>query len=347
MRARPSMHVFNVCQKLSKVELVLLGMVSALLLICTFETIWPIPPPLSISTTNSQLKRGSPPALTADAGSPPQLYRNAYASLSVGDGVLYGTLVLFHSLRQVDARADFVALVYNISQQAYDKLHSFGIRTYAVEPISFENTYINWEEGKHMSSRDEILWSKLRVWQLEDYDKVVLLDADLFALQNADELFEMPEFSACPMADRKEKIQFWASAEYGLRLHSKITKNLISNLPGWSGLNSGVTVLAPSNATFSSLINELGILPNRPCCPSQEFLLHYFEERGKFFRLPMVYNGRLAKDMEDAERESLTRHLKLYHFVGEKPWKARTNKNKLHRLWWQYKDEIDAILDSD
>ncbi|KAJ1563842.1 hypothetical protein HK405_000569, partial [Cladochytrium tenue] len=38
-------------------------------------------------------------ALTADADSPPQASRHAFASLCVGEEVLDGALVMFHSLR--------------------------------------------------------------------------------------------------------------------------------------------------------------------------------------------------------------------------------------------------------
>ena len=59
-----------------------------------------------------------------------------------------------------------------------------------------------------MVKRDQILWTKLRVWQLDDYDKVVMIDADMLVLKNVDELFKMPELSACSMIEKGEKIQY-------------------------------------------------------------------------------------------------------------------------------------------
>ncbi|KAJ3126713.1 hypothetical protein HK101_005713, partial [Irineochytrium annulatum] len=280
------------------------------------------------------------PALRPHRGSPAQESSFAYASLCVGDAILSGTLVLFHSLRKVNANADLVAMTYNVSEESLRHLHRYGVRTYPVEPLEVETVISSRLEA--MEARDDILWTKLRVWQLEDYTRVIMMDADLLVLRNSDELFEYPELAACPMADQKEKIQFYQTAEYGLAVRNKVDrkKDRSNLLPGWSGLNSGVTVLAPSNLTFTLMMNELSIIPHRPCCPSQEFIFHYFEERGRFFRLPLVYNSRLS---EDGEGGPMPLHIKIYHFVSGKPWKKR-DSFVLNKIWWQYKEEVDAML---
>lgn len=35
------------------------------------------------------------------------------------------------------------------------------------------------------------VWTKLRAWDLEEYDRVVLVDSDMLVRANMDELFEM------------------------------------------------------------------------------------------------------------------------------------------------------------
>lgn len=101
-----------------------------------------------------------PPAIQPNLGSPPQLHRQAYASLSVGDSFVLGTLVLFHSLKAVEAEADFVAMIYNMSPHSVKLLHSYGIRTYTVAPLDV--TPYRDVKGESMEYRDGILWSKLR-----------------------------------------------------------------------------------------------------------------------------------------------------------------------------------------
>ncbi|KAJ3332038.1 hypothetical protein HDU76_001496 [Blyttiomyces sp. JEL0837] len=304
------------------------------------------PVPKSNNVGKQVIKRGKAfihrGDLVPNKGSPPQAYNHAYVSLCVGDSIIYGSLVLFQSLRKTGAKADFVALTYNLSDANLARLHSLGVRTYTVSPIKLE-TYLM-PKGESMTRRDGILWSKLRVWQLEDYDKVIMLDADLFVLRNVDELFTLPELSGASMMDTKEKILFFKSSEYGLRIRNKLDrKNEKVLLEGWSGLNSGVTVVEPSNRTFTDMLSELTIIPNRPCCPSQEFLYNFFEERRRFFRLPQVYNTRTVSD--EKLNSQLFRYAKIYHFVGAKPWKRRDN-GRLNRLWWEYKEEVDRALAS-
>jgi alpha-N-acetylglucosamine transferase len=197
------------------------------------------------------------------------------------------------------------------------------------------------KKGEKIEKRDGILWSKLRVWQLEDYQKVILLDSDLIVLKNVDELFQYPELAGSAMMDKKEKILFFRSSSYGLGKRSKYERNKIDEimLEGWSGLNSGVTVVEPSNTTFTKMINELSIIPNRPCCPSQEFIYNYFETRNRFFRLPFVYNARPVGNT--ANIISILQHAKIYHFVGAKPWKRRDKFSSMNSLWWRYKDDLE------
>ncbi|KAI8799343.1 nucleotide-diphospho-sugar transferase [Cladochytrium replicatum] len=282
--------------------------------------------------------------LSPHASSPQKSSPYAYATLCVGNSAVMGASVLFHSLRKAGStQGDFVALTYNVSIPTLRFLHQMNVRTYKITPLQVRFHYLS-PKRESTSLRDGILWSKLRVWQLEDYDKVVMMDSDMIALQSIDELFRMPEFAGAPTVDaQKEKIQFWKTGEYGLRFGNTVQRS-VAEFPrlvtGWSGLNSGITVLVPSNATFGELLNELEIIPNRPCCPSQEFLYHFFESRKRFYRLPQTYNGRLFGD-GDSVAHAVT---KVFHFVGEKPWK-REDGTKLNTLWWKYKREVDALTD--
>lgn len=104
----------------------------------------------------------------------------------------------------------------------------------------------------------------------------------MFVLKPIDPLFSYPELAGSATIHKKEKVMFWKNSMYSLEVNNRVFKwksdenDLLIN---WSGLNSGVTVVKPSNITLSSLLNELGILPIRTCCPSQEFLYNYFNSR--------------------------------------------------------------------
>ncbi|KAJ3407288.1 hypothetical protein CcCBS67573_g02308 [Chytriomyces confervae] len=294
--------------------------------------------------------RQSLPIVNADA----QKY--AYASLCFGDVTVDGTLVLFMALKAHNAQADFVALTHNLSRAAETRLARHGVRSISVEPLQTKKHYMTAKKKPQTDFRDAILWSKLRAWQLTDYSKVIMMDADLLVLENVDELFQMPQVAASAMVHPSEKISFFKTSEYGMRPRNKIDRKSrdSSVLEGWSGLNSGVTVLKPSNETFQNLLSELSIIPNRPCCPSQEFIYNFFEERKQYFRLPAVYNGRVIssaanggddEDTEDSNASSLAlRQLtKIHHFVGAKPWKKRDVSSVMNRLWWEYMDKVTEI----
>ena len=164
---------------------------------------------------------------------------HAYATLCVGDSFVIGTLVLFHSLRKTGANADFVVLAANISQKSTKYLEKSGIIVKIVEPLVVSNYHSN----SKSDARDSILWTKLRVWQLEEYSKVIMLDSDLFVLKNSDELFNYPEFASTPMVDPSEKTLFFSSPEMGLITRNKAKQESnfpqSSLLPHWSGVNSG------------------------------------------------------------------------------------------------------------
>jgi alpha-N-acetylglucosamine transferase len=68
-------------------------------------------------------------------------------------------------------------------------------------------------------------FAKLRLWELEQYDNVVFIDADAIVVRNIDRLFSYPEFSAAP--------------------------NVYEGLADFHRLNSGVFTAKPSKKTFA------------------------------------------------------------------------------------------------
>jgi len=272
--------------------------------------------------------------------------KQAYVTLCVGDNSVQGTMVLFHSLSKVKTKRKFVAMVRNVSESNLLRLKSFGVEIVKNEPLDIELL----ASVEDMEDRDQKLMSKLRVWELVQYQKIVQMDSDMIALQNVDELFEMPEISACPMSDDDEKILFYERAGIHPRDYIKL-EAIPENprlLPGWSGLNSGIVVLKPSLETFNDMMSQLSKYPRRLCCPSQEFLYNYFERKRSFFRLPTVYNTRRLGNLKDARQSQLfEQYAKVYHFVYHvKPWEnAPGNRTfPLVNDWWKLSDEVDEIM---
>lgn len=253
--------------------------------------------------------------------------------------------MLFHSLKLSGTKKKFVVMYRAVRESNLARLRDFGVELIPNHPLEISLL----SSDNEMEERDQKLMSKLRVWELVQFTKVVQMDSDMVVLKNIDELFRMPEISASPMSDDDEKILFFEHAGTKLSDFVKLDPNDKGVLlPGWSGLNSGVVVLEPSLATFSEMMRELSAYPRRVCCPSQEFLYNFFEKRHRYFRLPMIYNARRLGNLGDARsRHLLTKHAKVYHYVHQvKPWATPPENRTMDFVdaWWALSVQVDNLL---
>lgn len=146
--------------------------------------------------------------------------KEAYVTLVATDSYGSGALVLGHRLRDLGTQKDLICLVTNnVSRSVIDHLSQL------YQVISVETLYSNDHDNLELLGRPDldITFTKIHVWKLTQYKKIVFLDADTLPLKNVDELFERPHFSAAPDA-------------------------------GWPDcFNSGVFVTEPSDADYQAL----------------------------------------------------------------------------------------------
>ena len=141
---------------------------------------------------------------------------------------------------------------------------------------------------------------KLRLWELETYERVVFIDADAIVVRDIRKLFSYPEFSAAP--------------------------NLYETLADMHRLNSGVFVARPSKRTFENMLLALdqpNVFWRRT---DQTFLESYFPD---WHGLPYTYNALqyIYFNLPDLWRWS---SIRVVHYQYEKPWE--TNHPKLAQL---------------
>ncbi|KAF2296589.1 hypothetical protein GH714_000404 [Hevea brasiliensis] len=122
------------------------------------------------------------------------------------------------SIRMAGSTRDLVILVdETISDYHRGGLEAAGWKIHTIQrirnPKAEKDAYNEWN------------YSKFRLWQLTDYDKIIFIDADMLILRNIDLLFEMPEITA-------------------------IGNNATL-------FNSGVMVVEPSNCTFQLLMDHI------------------------------------------------------------------------------------------
>ncbi|KAJ6757205.1 UDP-GLUCURONATE:XYLAN ALPHA-GLUCURONOSYLTRANSFERASE 5-RELATED [Salix koriyanagi] len=129
--------------------------------------------------------------------------RVAYATvLHSSEAYVCGAIALAQSIIQKNSTRDLVLLHdSSLSPQSLVGLRSAGWKTKLIQPIrspfARKNSYNEWN------------YSKLRLWQLTDYDKVIFIDADLIVLRNIDKFFAYPQLSAAP--NDRGAVQLWGS----------------------------------------------------------------------------------------------------------------------------------------
>ena len=223
-----------------------------------------------------------------------------------GDGYLPGVEVLGKSLVASGSAHTRLAMVTrDVSARARHRLFDQGWRLREVESIG------NPTQDTLLFPRFANVFTKLRAWELVDFDRVVLLDADTLVLQNVDDLFEREGFAAGP--------------DFLLPDH----------------FNSGVMVLEPSAQTFARMMRALSEHPTYDG-GDQGFLNAFYSEWYSLpveHRLPVGYN--MASFIyqflraHETLHATLERDVKIIHYLLQKPWQATTTLTGGSAAWWK------------
>ncbi|KAG6408405.1 hypothetical protein SASPL_131416 [Salvia splendens] len=130
------------------------------------------------------------PLKTEDNWNSGNARREAYATILHSAHVyVCGAIAAAQSIRMAGSTRDLVILVdESISDYHRGGLEEAGWKIHTIQrirnPKAERDAYNEWN------------YSKFRLWQLTDYDKIIFIDADLLVLRNIDFIFEMPEITA-------------------------------------------------------------------------------------------------------------------------------------------------------
>ncbi|XP_010664886.1 putative UDP-glucuronate:xylan alpha-glucuronosyltransferase 3 isoform X1 [Vitis vinifera] len=252
-------------------------------------------------------------------------HREAYATILHSAHVyVCGAIAAAQSIRMAGSTRDLVILVdKTISEYHRGGLEAAGWKIHTIErirnPKAERDAYNEWN------------YSKFRLWQLTDYDKIIFIDADLLILRNIDFLFEMPEISA-------------------------IGNNATL-------FNSGVMVIEPSNCTFQLLMDHINEIESYNG-GDQGYLNEIFTW---WHRIPkhMNFLKHFWEGDEEEKKEMKTRLfgadppvLYVLHYLGLKPWLCFRDydcnwnvdilqefaSNVAHKRWWKIHDAMPENL---
>ncbi|XP_039829714.1 UDP-glucuronate:xylan alpha-glucuronosyltransferase 2-like isoform X2 [Panicum virgatum] len=246
--------------------------------------------------------------------------REAYATvLHSSDTYLCGAIVLAQSIRRSGSTRDLVLLHdHTVSKPALRALSAAGWSPRRIKRIR--------NPRAARGAYNEYNYSKFRLWQLTEYERVVFVDADILVLRNLDALFGLPQLAAV----------------------------------GNDGplFNSGVMVVEPSACTFEALVRQRRTVRSYNG-GDQGFLNEVFVW---WHRLPRRVN--YLKNFwanttgERALKERLFRadpaEVWAIHYLGMKPWTCYRDydcnwnvadqrvyaSDEAHARWWQVYDRM-------
>ena len=242
---------------------------------------------------------------------------------------LPGVIALNYSLMQTGTKYPFKVLIPTSADQSLKN----GLEKHNISYTCMESPV---EQLQISPSNPIWYWTetlfKLNLFRLEEYKKIVFLDADMIILHSIDELFEKPHMSGVIA---------------GKCLH-----------PEWNGLNSGMMVIEPSRKEYDEMLgcSEEVIkecLSKNNGFGDQDIINAYYHnwKTTDSLHLPEVYNAMYGLGIDSYLKTIATDNggidsIKIAHFMGVyKPWNYPFIK-KWHYLLKLYckKDDVELKL---
>ncbi|KAL8505188.1 hypothetical protein ACS0TY_016415 [Phlomoides rotata] len=246
-------------------------------------------------------------------GSSPQP-REAYVTvLHSSDAYVCGAIALAQSILRSNSTKDLLLLADDhLSPASLHGLRSAGWKIQRIQrirsPYSNKNSYNEWN------------YSKLRIWQLTQYDKLIFIDSDFIVFKNLDSLFTYPAISAVGNHDHV--------------------------------FNSGLMIVEPSTCTFETLMRKRWVVTSYNG-GDQGFLNEMFPW---WHRLPRKVNS--FKYFESGARRVVAHDMHALHFFGFKPWMCYRDydcnwdkagnqlyaSDSFNERWWEIHDVMPEKL---
>jgi len=269
----------------------------------------------------------------------------AWVTLLTQPDYVIGVKALHRSLQRSETRWPLVVMVTDaIDAGTRAALQAAGCVIKPVAPLMPDSAL----EQHYASAQFGEVWSKLRAWELTDYERVVFLDADMLVLQNMDELFTLDigkyALAACH-ACRCNPNQIasypasWQPENCHYTWHDR-GEAAPATLDAY--LNGGFLVLKPDNAVFSWLqqkVQEIDDLKRYPFS-EQDLLNEVFA--GRWLPLSYIYNALKTLPFQHSAMWQQDK-VKNLHYILAKPWKRdltqpeeeRDRYYALDKLWWE------------
>ena len=247
--------------------------------------------------------------------------KQAYATLVTNEEYGRGALALARSLKWTGTERPLLVLATSEAEHL-EELAAEGCRIVPVRQPAVSDAFRErhsrdalhraapFNKGNKPAFHDPVdNFCKLELWTLEEYEKIVFLDADAIVVKPIDMLFGFPEFAGAP--------------------------NVYETLADFHRLNSGVFVAEPSRRTYDGLLQRLdqpGMFWRRT---DQTFLEAAFPD---WHKLPYTFNT-MQYVYFNLPELWVWKSIRVVHYQYEKPWAEQNPKRHLLQpvidLWWR------------
>lgn len=233
-----------------------------------------------------------------------------YMSLLTNDSYLPGASVLCKTVRRYNKYPIYIMVSKEVSETTCHRLSTICDGIIHVPSIS--SPYSNNNKTEEAASWENSEYTKLNLWNMCQFDKIVYIDLDAMIVTTTDELFDLDtDFAAAPDIFPPDKF------------------------------NAGVLVIRPNADIFNSMLEKVHILPSYDGGDTG-FLNAFFPNwylGDCNTRLTFGYNAqRTMYWFTHSKRPGYwnsIQSLKIIHFSSSpKPWEAGTNLGELELLWW-------------
>lgn len=248
--------------------------------------------------------------------------RFAYVTLLYGDNTYFlGTLVFIISLLKTKPKYDTVLLYTNdVPLEKINILKEYYTKLIKIDYILFEN--------KIKRKRFVDIYTKLQIFKLTDYEKILFMDNDMYVQKNIDNLFNYSTPAGMAIS---ENLKYKDN-------ELVIDRNIV--------FNAGVWLLKPSLEEFNKLMEGLRSF-NVSYQLEQEYVSYFYS--GKWTNISYLYNFQFtlsslektpirAKVYKNVNIEDIS---VIHYSSSTKPWDTisdsnKTKKNKRFNEYTEY-----------
>ncbi|KAG2647680.1 hypothetical protein PVAP13_2KG570400 [Panicum virgatum] len=223
----------------------------------------------------------------------PNNKRRAYVTFLAGDGDYWkGVVGLAKGLRRVrSAYPLVVAVLPDVPEEHRRKLRGQGCVVREIQPVYPPESQTQFAMAYYV-----INYSKLRIWELVEYERMVYLDADIQVLDNIDHLLDLDKGRFYAVMDCFCEKTWSHTPQYKIGYCQQCPERVPwpeqqLGPPPPPYFNAGMFVHEPSLGTAKELLDALVATPPTPFA-EQDFLNMFF--RDVYTPIPPVYNLVLA-----------------------------------------------------